>query len=148
MSLLNIPIKNTSGLPLPEYQSDGSAGFDFLAAITEPILIKANEQVVIPTGIHIALPAGCELQVRGRSGLAAKYGIGLTNGVGTIDSDYRGEIQIILRNFSNKTFEVNRGDRIAQGVIAKYEQASWQPTNTLDETKRGAGGLGSTGHHG
>lgn len=145
MSALKIKIQNTSELPLPSYQTEGAAGFDFCAAIEQPITIEPKGRAIIPTGVHVALPLGYELQVRGRSGLAAKHGIGLVNGVGTIDSDYRGEIRVILVNHGGEPFVINRGDRIAQGVVARYERVEWVPTDTLDDTPRGRGGFGSTG---
>lgn len=146
MSELHIPVMSTSGLDLPIYQTVGAAGFDFLAAIDDPITIEPHARAIVPTGLHVALPAGCELQIRGRSGLAAKFGIGLVNGIGTIDSDYRGEIAVILINHGDAPFIINRGDRIAQGIIARYERIAWKPVESLDETERGKGGFGSTGH--
>jgi len=132
-------------LPLPHYATEGSAGMDIYAAIDKPIIIEPNSTVLIPTAIAISLPIGYECQVRSRSGLAAKYGIFALNAPGTIDSDYRGEIKIILSNFSKEPFTINRGDRIAQLVIARYERIEWEITNKLDETSRGSGGFGSTG---
>jgi dUTP pyrophosphatase len=146
MKPLKVQVTNTSGLPLPQYQTDGAAGFDFVAAIDESITIQPGERYAVPTGIHIALPEGHELQVRGRSGLAFKYGVGLVNGVGTIDADYRGEIRAILVNHGQEPFTINRGDRIAQGVIGKYVRIDWQEVDKLDQTNRGHGGFGSTGH--
>jgi dUTP pyrophosphatase len=146
MNDLPIRIKNTSDLPLPEYQSEGAAGFDFRANLEQTVTIRPHERAIVPTGIHIALPAGYELQLRGRSGLAAKYGIGLVNGVGTIDSDYRGEIRAILINHGNEAFVIEHGDRIAQGVIARYERAAWEPADELEQTDRATGGFGSTGY--
>lgn len=145
MAELNIEIKNTSELPLPSYQTEGSAGFDFRAVLVAPITLQPRQRAVIPTGLHIALPVGYELQIRGRSGLAAKHGIGLVNGVGTIDSDYRGEIRVILINHGDEPFVINHGDRIAQGVAARYEKVVWMLVDDLDATDRGHGGLGSTG---
>jgi dUTP pyrophosphatase len=140
-----IEINNTSDLPLPSYQTEGSAGFDLRANLDQPVVIEPKQQAIVPTGIRIALPVGYELQLRGRSGLAAKHGIGLVNGVGTIDSDYRGEIHMILINHGNEPFTINHGDRIAQGIVARYEQVAWKQVDALDETERGQGGLGSTG---
>jgi dUTP pyrophosphatase len=134
-----------SDLPLPTYASKGSAGMDVYAAIKGQIEIKPFETELIPTSIAIALPEGYECQVRSRSGLAVKSGIFALNAPGTIDSDYRGEIKIILSNFSKNTFTIKRGDRIAQLVIAKYESINWQETDELDDTQRGSGGFGSTG---
>ena len=145
MNTLSVQIMNISDLPLPTYHSDGSAGMDFRANVAEPVIISPQTRAIVPTGIHVALPQGYELQIRGRSGLAAKYGISLVNGVGTIDSDYRGEIQVILINTGDQPFTINHGDRIAQGIVARYERVEWQLSQDLDATGRGAGGLGSTG---
>lgn len=146
MSIKKIPmnIKSTSGLPLPAYNSEEAAGFDLLADIHDDIVIKPGERAVIPTGIYIEFPAGYELQIRGRSGLAANHGILPANGIGTIDSDYRGEIKVILLNAGQEPFIVQRGDRVAQGVISKYEQVVWNHVDEINETRRGSGGLGST----
>lgn len=143
---MNIEITNKSGLPLPAYQTEHSAAMDLLAAIDEPVTLQPMQRQIIPTGICIALPEGYEAQVRARSGLAIKHGIALANGVGTIDADYRGEIGVILINFGQDDFTVNPGDRIAQMVIARYERVEWQLVKELNETKRGSGGFGSTGH--
>jgi len=132
-------------LALPNYQTEGSAGMDICAAVETSITIKAGEVALIPTSFAIALPQGYECQVRSRSGLAAKNGIFALNAPGTIDSDYRGEIKVILANFGKIDFTINRGDRIAQLVIAKYEQISWELVNELNTTERGVGGFGSTG---
>lgn len=134
-----------SDLPLPQYQTQGSAGMDVYAAISEMIIIEPKQTLMIPTGISIALPQGYECQVRSRSGLAAKNGVFALNAPGTVDSDYRGEIKIILSNFSDEAFEIKRGDRIAQLVVAQYEHIQWEEVDNLDETQRGAGGFGSTG---
>ncbi|MCK5146944.1 dUTP diphosphatase [bacterium] len=132
-------------LPLPVYQTPGSAGMDLLAAVAEQIVLKPGEFKLIPTGIRIAVPDGYEAQVRPRSGLAFKYGIGVMNGPGTIDSDYRGPVGVILFNFGPEPFEIRRGDRIAQMVIARHERAEWVLADSLDESQRGSGGFGSTG---
>ncbi|MEJ5286688.1 MAG: Deoxyuridine 5'-triphosphate nucleotidohydrolase [Candidatus Kapaibacterium sp.] len=132
-------------IPLPEYQSEGSAGMDIRAAVENPLTINPGEIVLVPTNLAIALPKGYECQVRTRSGLALRHGIFALNSPGTIDSDYRGEIRIILANFSKEPFVINRGDRIAQLVVAKYERVEWEETNKLPETVRGDGGFGSTG---
>ncbi len=145
---LNIRIIRTeknNHLPLPIYATSGSAGMDVLAYLDEPVIIKSGETVMIPTGIAIALPDGFECQVRSRSGLAAKYGIFALNAPGTIDSDYRGEIKVILSNFGKEPYIVNNADRIAQLVVARYEKVIWNEVNSLDETERGDGGFGSTG---
>ncbi len=145
MKQLNIKVKNTSGLPLPAYQTEHSAGMDILAAVNTDVTIAPGERAIIPTGLYIEIPEGYELQIRGRSGLAAKFGIMPANGVGTIDADYRGEIGVILLNTSKEPFTVHRGDRIAQGVVAQFDHAVWEETSELSETERGTGGFGSTG---
>ncbi len=145
MKHLEIKIRNTSGLPLPSYQTEQSAGMDLVAAIGAAVTITPGERAIIPTGLYIELPEGYELQIRGRSGLAAKAGIMPANGVGTIDADYRGEIGVILLNTSKTTFTVQRGDRIAQAVVAQFEHVVWNEVETLNETGRGSGGFGSTG---
>ena len=142
---MKIKIVNKSNHPLPEYATPGSAGMDLRANIDAPITLAPGERKLIPTGIHIALPVGCEAQVRPRSGLALKYGIGLANMLGTIDSDYRADIGVILINLGQEDFVVNDGDRIAQLVIAKYEIAEWEVVDELDKTERGEGGYGHTG---
>ena len=132
-------------LPLPNYTTKGSAGMDICAALKEDMIINAGEVSMVPTSLAIALEPGFECQVRSRSGLAAKHGIFALNAPGTIDSDYRGEIKIILANFSKTPFKISRGDRIAQLVIARYESISWDMTDSLSDTERGSGGFGSTG---
>ncbi len=140
-------LENGCGLPIPKYESEGAAGLDLLAAISESknIIILPGKAEMVPTGIAIALPKGFEAQIRPRSGLAAKNGITILNSPGTIDSDYRGEISAMLINHSKVNFEIERGMRIAQMVIAPVVQFNLIKTETLDETKRGAGGFGSTG---
>jgi dUTP pyrophosphatase len=140
-------LENGCGLPIPKYESEGAAGLDLLAAISESknIIILPGKAEMVPTGISIALPKGFEAQIRPRSGLAAKNGITILNSPGTIDSDYRGEISAMLINHSKVNFEIERGMRIAQMVIAPVVQFNLIKTETLDETKRGAGGFGSTG---
>jgi dUTP pyrophosphatase len=142
-----IPIKiiNKSEFELPSYQTAASAGMDLRANNEDPIVLKPLERAIIPTGIYIELPVGYEAQIRPRSGLAAKKGISLVNSPGTIDADYRGEIGVILVNLSNESFTVEKGERIAQMVIAKHEQAQWVLVDELGESERGAGGFGSTG---
>lgn len=146
----NVKIKKLAhfgtDLPLPSYSTSQSAGMDLVAAIDKPIVIKSGEVKLIPTAISIELPIGFEAQVRPRSGLAAKYGITVLNSPGTIDSDYRGEIKVILINHGKEDFIVERAMRIAQIVIARHEQIAWEETNSLDDTVRGEGGFGSTGH--
>lgn len=134
-----------AGLELPGYATPGAAGMDLLAAIETPITIEPGQRKLIPTGFCIALPQGYELQIRPRSGLALKHGITLPNSPGTIDEDYRGEIGVIVLNTGHETFEVTRGMRIAQAVLAPVVRAAWQEVEDLDETDRGAGGFGSTG---
>lgn len=146
MTILKIKkLENLGELPLPKYETSGSAGMDLLAAIDKPINLKPNEIKLVKTGIAIALEKGFEAQVRPRSGLALKNGITVLNSPGTIDSDYRGEICVILINHSPDDFTITRGMRIAQMVIAKYEQAEIEEVESLDETARGSGGFGSTG---
>lgn len=132
-------------LPLPKYETENSSGMDLLAAVTENTIIKPQEIKLIPTGISIALTPGFEAQIRPRSGLALKNGITVLNTPGTVDSDYRGEICVILINHSKQDFTISRGMRIAQMVIAAYHQATITEVDNLDETKRGTGGFGSTG---
>ena len=129
----------------PAYQTEQSAGMDLTAQIDEPVKIEPHGRVIIPTGIAISLPVGYEAQIRGRSGMAAKFGITLANGVGTIDADYRGEIMVLLVNFSADDFTINDGERIAQMVIARHEQGEFVEVEELDETERGEGGYGHTG---
>ncbi len=143
IALMRLP--HGADLPLPAYATEQSAGMDLMAAIDAPMVIAKGKTAIVPTGIAIALPAGFEAQVRPRSGLAAKNGITVLNAPGTIDADYRGEIKAILINHGNEDFTVERGMRIAQMVIARYEAVSWNIRETLDETERGAGGFGSTG---
>lgn len=148
MTTLTVPIvrlPHAADLPLPSYATEHAAAMDLLAAIPEPVTLKALERRIIPTGISVALPPGYEGQVRARSGLAAKQGISLVNGIGTIDADYRGEIGVILVNLSADPVTIERGMRIAQFVIARHEVAVWHEVDSLPETARGAGGFGSTG---
>jgi len=133
-------------LALPAYATAGAAGMDILAAVSDPVNIPPAGRALIPTGFAIALPPGFELQIRPRSGLALKHGIVLPNSPGTIDEDYRGEVQIIVLNAGTEDFTVTRGMRIAQAVLAPVYRAAWTETETLDDTARGAGGFGSTGH--
>ena len=142
---MKIKIVNKSKHPLPEYATPGSAGMDLRANIDDPITLAPGERKLIPTGIYIALPVGYEAQVRPRSGLALKHGIGLANMLGTVDSDYRADVGVILINLGQENFVVNDGDRIAQMVIAKHERAEWEVVDELDETERGEGGYGHTG---
>jgi len=131
---------------LPEYQTAGAAGFDFHACLNEPITIAPGDSAAIPTGVAVEIPAGFELQIRARSGMAFKNNVGLVNGVGTIDADFRGEMMVKLINFGKEDFVVEPGMRIAQGIVAKVERIEWEETDDLAETKRGEGGFGSTGN--
>lgn len=131
---------------LPEYQTAQAAGMDLHACLDEPLTLAPMERWMIPTGIAIALPDGCEAQIRARSGLSIKHGITMVNGIGTVDADYRGEIGVLLINLGADDFVVEPGMRIAQMVIARYEQAAWEEVKELDETVRGNGGFGSTKH--
>lgn len=144
---MNIEIINKSRHPLPAYATPLSAGMDLRANLDQPIVLKPLQRCLVPTGLYIALPAGYEAQVRPRSGLAIKKGIGVLNAPGTIDADYRGEICVILVNLSPDDFVVEDGERIAQLVVARHEQVTWNEVDTLDDTERGAGGFGHTGKH-
>jgi dUTP pyrophosphatase len=143
VALMRLP--HAQGLDVPAYATPGSAGMDLAAAIADPLILAPGARALVPTGLAIALPAGFEAQIRPRSGLAAKNGITVLNTPGTIDSDYRGEIKVILVNLGTQAFTVERGMRIAQMVIARYERIEWQVVDDLDATARGAGGFGSTG---
>ncbi|MFN4032397.1 MAG: dUTP diphosphatase [Fimbriimonadales bacterium] len=136
---------DATDLPLPSYQTDGSAGVDLYAAVKEPITLQPGERALVPTGIRIALPQGYEAQVRPRSGLAIRHGISLVNAPGTIDSDYRGEIQVILINLGQQPFTIQRGERIAQMVVAPVTRVDWEQVSELPPTTRGDGGFGHTG---
>ena len=139
-------LQHARDLALPAYATSQSAGMDLLAAVFEPIVVKAGEIAIIPTGIGIALPEGFEAQIRPRSGLAAKFGVTVLNAPGTIDADYRGEIKVILINHSSSDFVIERGMRIAQMVIARYEHVILEEVQSLEDTSRGAKGFGSTGY--
>jgi dUTP pyrophosphatase len=143
--LTKVKVVNKSRHNLPEYETLGAAGMDLKANISEPITLHPMERFLVPTGIHIQLPEGFEAQIRPRSGLAAKYGITVTNAPGTIDSDYTGEIKVSLINLSSDNFVIHPGERVAQMVIAKYDRIEWFEVSTLDKTERGDGGFGSTG---
>ena len=142
---MKVKIVNHSPFPLPAYATDLSAGMDLRADLQEPLVLGTLERAMVPTGLHIELPAGFEAQVRPRSGLAAKHGISIVNAPGTIDADYSGEIKVVLVNLSNEPFTVNPGERIAQMVVARHEKVEWEPVETLEESVRGSGGFGSTG---
>lgn len=143
--MVQIKVVNKGKQPLPTYATPQSAGMDLRANIDSPVTLKPMERRLVPTGLHIALPEGYEAQVRPRSGLALKHGITVLNTPGTVDADYRGEIMVLLINFSNEEFVINAGERIAQMVIARHEQAQFEEVEVLDETERGAGGYGHTG---
>jgi len=142
---MKVKIINKSAHDLPNYETAFSAGMDLRANILEPITLKPLERTIVKTGLFMELPLGFEAQVRPRSGLAAKKGITVLNSPGTIDADYRGEIGVILVNLSNEDFIIENGERVAQLVIAKHEQITWEQVEVLEQTSRGAGGFGSTG---
>jgi dUTP pyrophosphatase len=140
-----VRLPHAEGLPLPAYQSAGAAGLDLVAAVEAPVSLRAGERALIPTGLILELPAGFEAQVRPRSGLALKHGISVLNSPGTIDSDYRGEVKVLLVNLGDRAFTVARGERIAQLVIARCERVALVEATAASATRRGAGGFGSTG---
>lgn len=143
--MLKINAINRGRQPMPTYATSQSAGMDLRANLEEPVVLHPMERRLIPTGLHIALPEGYEAQVRPRSGLALKHGLTVLNAPGTIDADYRGEIGVVLINLSQEDFTINDGERIAQLVLARYEQVEFSLVETLDETERGEGGYGHTG---
>jgi dUTP pyrophosphatase len=145
MPKLKVKIINQSGNPLPEYATEGSSGMDIRANLAQPIVLKPMERKLIPAGFFVELPLGFEAQVRPRSGLALKQGITCLNSPGTVDSDYRGEIMVVLINLSQEEQTINHGDRIAQIVIAKVEKIKWKQVENINETKRNHGGFGHTG---
>ncbi len=142
---MKVKVVNTSNHPLPAYQTTGAAGLDLLANIDEKIILGSLERVLVPTGIFMELPSGYEAQIRPRSGLALKRGISVLNSPGTIDEDYRGELKVLLVNLSNETSFVEPGERIAQMIIAPYQQIQWVEVDVLSNTERGRGGYGHTG---
>ncbi|MDB5125046.1 MAG: dUTP pyrophosphatase [Mucilaginibacter sp.] len=142
---MTIRIINKSKNSLPAYETTHSAGMDLRADVEEAIVLKPMERKLLPTGLFIELPEGFEAQIRPRSGLAFKHGIGIVNSPGTIDADYRGEIKVLLINFSDQDFEIKNGDRIAQMIVARHEKVNWQEVEILNETIRGVGGYGHTG---
>ena len=142
---MKVKVINKGHQPLPAYATPQSAGLDLRANLESPVVLQPMERRLIPTGLYIALPPGYEAQVRPRSGLALKHGITVLNSPGTIDADYRGEVGVLLINLSHEPFTVNDGERIAQMVVARHEQATFEPVELLDETERGAGGYGHTG---
>lgn len=139
-----IKIISKSGI-LPTYETEGSAGADLRAYLDEPVTLQPGERRLVPTGLFVELPLGIEAQIRARSGMAIKHGIGLVNGIGTVDSDYRGEWNVPLINFSSEPYTIHNGDRIAQVVFASYVKGEFVVTEKIDETERGAGGFGHTG---
>lgn len=142
---MNVRVVNQSKHPLPQYATELSAGLDLRANLDAAVELKPLERMLVPTGLFIELAKGYEAQIRPRSGLAFKNGITVLNSPGTIDADYRGEVKVLLVNLSNTSFMINDGERVAQMVIAKHEQISWEQTDSLEETQRGAGGFGHTG---
>lgn len=145
MNKVNIKCVASQGAIIPQYKTSGAAGADICAFLQEPVVIKKGERAMIPTGLFFSIPEGYEIQVRPRSGLAAKNGVTVLNTPGTIDSDYRGEVKVILINLGNEDFEVKNGERIAQIVVAPVTIGAFEQVSVLDETERGAGGFGSTG---
>jgi len=143
--MLPIKVLNKSSHPLPSYATEGAAGLDLRASLTEAVTLRPLERKLIPTGLYIELAPGYEAQIRPRSGLSVRHGITVINSPGTIDADYRGEVQVPLVNLSNEPFVIEDGERIAQMVIARHEVIQWEPVEKLSETKRGAGGFGHTG---
>lgn len=141
---MKIKVRSSSGI-LPAYETAGAAGMDIRACIPEDMVLKPGKRALVPTGLFLEIEPGYEVQIRARSGLAVKYGIGLVNGIGTIDSDYRGEVKVCLINMGEEDFTVSNGDRIAQMVVAKYEHAEIEKAEVLSETERGEGGFGHTG---
>ena len=146
IEVLRLP--HAADLPLPSYATEGAAGMDLLAAVSAPVVIAPGARALVPTGLRVALPPGHELQVRPRSGLALRHGIVLPNSPGTIDEDYRGELQVIVLNAGAEPFTVERGMRIAQAVLAPVTRAAWREVEALPDSARGAGGFGSTGTDG
>jgi dUTP pyrophosphatase len=142
---MNVRIINNSKNALPAYETLHAAGMDLRADVDEPVILAPMERKLIPTGLFIELPEGFEAQIRPRSGLAFKHGIGIVNSPGTIDADYRGEVKVLLINLSGQEFVVNSGDRVAQMLIARHEKIHWEQVGELNETTRGAGGFGHTG---
>lgn len=143
--MIEVKVVNASQEALPAYQTPLSAGMDLRANVAAPVVLRAGERKLVPTGLRIELPAGYEAQIRPRSGLALKHGITVLNSPGTIDADYRGEVQVLLVNLSDEPFEIKQGERIAQMVVARHERVRWVETAELSDTDRGAGGFGHTG---
>lgn len=140
-----VKVINRSSNPLPQYETEHSVGLDVRADNDEPIVLGSLQRAMVPTGLYFEIPPGFEIQVRPRSGLAAKHGITVTNAPGTIDPDYRGELKVLLVNLSDEPFTINRGERVAQLVLARYERLGWDECTDLSDTERGSGGFGSTG---
>jgi dUTP pyrophosphatase len=145
--MIEVPVINHAEFELPNYKTTQSAGLDLQAVLAENLTLEPLERALVKTGLHLALPAGFEAQVRPRSGLALKKGLSVLNSPGTIDADYRGEIGVILVNLSNEAVSIEPGERIAQLVVARYETISWKVVEQLEDTSRGSGGFGSTGRH-
>lgn len=145
MEQITVKVINSSANELPQYATELSAGMDVRANLTEPIVLQPMQRVLVPTGLRVELPAGYEMQLRPRSGLALRHGITLLNTPGTIDADYRGEIGVIMVNLSSEPFTINPGERICQAVVAPYTRVAWQPATELSDTDRGEGGFGHTG---
>ena len=143
--MITVKVVKAEGVQLPKYESKGAAGLDVRANIVEPITLKSLERKLIPTGLKVSIPEGYEIQVRPRSGMALKHGITMLNSPGTIDSDYRGDIGLIIVNLSNEEYTIQPQERLGQLVLNKIEQIEWEEVETLDTTERGAGGFGSTG---
>lgn len=143
--MVTVKVVKEEGVQLPQYETKGAAGLDVRANITEPITLGSLERKLIPTGLKVSIPQGYEIQVRPRSGMALKHGITMLNTPGTIDSDYRGDIGLIVANISNKEYTIQPNERLGQLVLNKVEQIEWEVVETLDETERGIGGFGSTG---
>ncbi len=142
---MKVQVVNRSEHPLPNYETESSAGMDLRANVSEDITLNSLERVLVPTGLFIALPQGTEAQIRPRSGLAYKHGLTVLNAPGTIDADYRGEVKVLLVNLSKEPFVIKNGERVAQMVVAKHEQVTWENVEELNETVRGEGGFGHTG---
>jgi dUTP pyrophosphatase len=140
-----VKIINTSDLPLPQYQTELSAGMDIPAYIESSVTLQPGDRTLIPTGLFLEIPPGYEMQIRPRSGLALKHGVTILNSPGTVDADYRGEIKVLLINHGQEPFVISKGDRIAQMILAKHEVISWEATSQLNTTERGDGGYGSSG---
>ncbi|MDR2585314.1 MAG: dUTP diphosphatase [Prevotellaceae bacterium] len=142
---MKVPIVNTSPYPSPQYATPGAAGMDLYAHIPESVVLNPLQRCLVPTGLYIELPVGFEAQIRPRSGLAIKHGIGVVNSPGTVDADYRGEIKVVVVNLSDTPFVLNPGERIAQMVVSTHVRVEWNEVEELSKTERGAGGFGSTG---